>query len=136
MSEIVNAIGYSPTHRVLAKIVDIDLFCFLTPSPTRILEVANQLFLLGIDTDDRVPSSQEELFHPLNVPELTISIRMWRASKPFPIGFQRIAQILQQTPDRHVADMVLLAQGFAQMTQTAANPFRIAGRVASGFSLH
>jgi hypothetical protein len=91
MLEIIDAIGYGPSHCVLAKVVDIDFLCFSTPSPTRILKVANQFFLLGIDTDDRVPSSQEELFHPLNVPELTISIRMRRASKPFPIGFQRVA---------------------------------------------
>jgi hypothetical protein len=115
VSEIVNAIGYGPTHRVLAKVVDIDFLCFSTPSPTRVLEVANQFLFLGIYTDYRIPSGPEDLFHPLNVPELTISIRMWRAGRSFPVGFQRVAQILQQTPDCHVADMVL-AQGFAQMT--------------------
>ena len=51
---------------------------------------------------------QEELLHPFDVAELTVSVWMGRAGEPLPIGLQRVAQLLQQPTNRRAADGVSL----------------------------
>jgi len=52
--EIVNAIRDRPSQRILLEIMHVDPFGGLTPDPSRVPKVANQLLLLRIRTDVRL----------------------------------------------------------------------------------
>jgi hypothetical protein len=117
--------------------VDIHLVRLATPNPSRVLEVANQLSLLGIHADDWLSGSQKEPFDPLNVAELTISVWMRRPGVFFSTGFQGVTHLVQQPPDSSMTSLVpQLAQGLTQPSQTASYPFLSAHRVASRFIFH
>ena len=99
MSDVIDAIGHSPPQGMLKKIVDVDCLCLATPGTTRILEVANQFFLLGVDTDHRMPGSQEELLDLIDVAKLTMPIGMRRTNELFPVDLQGVVQLLEQPSD-------------------------------------
>ena len=56
--------------------MDIDLLRSLTPTTTLIGEVADQLLVLGVDTNDRMACVQELLSHTTNVAKLSVAVGM------------------------------------------------------------
>jgi hypothetical protein len=72
--EVIDARGHSPALSIVTEIVDVDDLCLATPSLTGILEVADQLLLLGIYADHRVSCGHEESFHSFDVSKLMIPI--------------------------------------------------------------
>ena len=98
----------------------IDCLGLARPGATGVLEVTNQFFLLSIYADNRMSSGHEKPFHPLDVAELTIPVRMWRTSEPFAVGLQGEALILQQSSDGHMPDWkTRFTQRLAQLAETA-----------------
>jgi hypothetical protein len=74
--------------------VVVDHFGCLAPTPSSILEIADQFFFLGIYADYWPAVAQKELFLRLNVLKLRFAIRVLRASQPLVIGFERIVSLL------------------------------------------
>jgi len=72
----------------------------LTPS---VLEVADQLLLLGGDRDGRLTCGLERLHLGVDVFELRVAIRMVRALTGLAVGLQAKAQAAQQPPDQLLA---------------------------------
>ena len=70
-------------------------FSGLTPTPSSVLEIANQLFFLGIYTDHGPAVAQKEQFLRINVLKLRVTIRMLRSSQPFGVGLERVVGFLQ-----------------------------------------
>lgn len=93
--EIIDAIGYGYSYRILAKIVGIDPFRLLSPDATTVEKEANQFLVLGINTDDRASCVKKELLDAFDVAELAVSIGMWRARQAFTIGDQAKLVLLQ-----------------------------------------
>ena len=72
----------------------IDRLCFLAPGLSGIFEVANQLFLLGIHTDNRPACGLKDVLLALQQLKLLLPIRMRGASLPlFHIHPQRVASL-------------------------------------------
>jgi hypothetical protein len=70
----------------------IDRVCFLTPGWPGVFEVANQLFLLGIDTDNRRACGLKNVLLALYQLKLRLAIRMCGAGLLlFHIYPQRVA---------------------------------------------
>ena len=88
MLQVVDPVGNGSTDRITREIIDIDHLGLASPGPTRVFEITNQFFFLGIDADDGMTGGPKQLLDPPNVPELTISIWMRRTAKCFTIGSQ------------------------------------------------
>jgi hypothetical protein len=111
---------------------------FLTPGSPGVFEVANQLFLLGIHTDDRPASGGKDLLLALDRLELKLSIRMGSAGLAlFRIHPQGVAELALQPPHRwRTGRMTCVLQAPAELTQAAAYPFLLAHRIACRIFLH
>src|SRR5919199_2866398 len=115
---------------------------FGLPLAPPILEVADELLLLGIDRDDRVTLGQEGGTGGSNVGELRISVGMVTAFAGLAIGLQAIASRLQELSDQLMTGaMTPLAQGGRQLAHALASPaqgaFRVtaSGRLDQGFQV-
>lgn len=70
---------------------------FLAPHSTRILEVADQLFLFAIHADDRQAAFKELLFLLGHIDELLVPL--WAmVRKALGIGMQGITELIQEPP--------------------------------------
>src|SRR2546425_4420170 len=76
------------------------------PLSSRVLEVADQLFLLGIDGDDRLPGALSTPHLLVDVPELRVAIRMIRPLARLAIGLQTVTRRGQELGDQLPADGV------------------------------
>ena len=96
---------------------------FRLPLAPTILEVADQLLLLGVDGDDRLLPGQCGADQLIDVAKLRIPIRMAVALSRLAIGLQTEALFLQQLADDCTADrMALRAQLGFEPTQALARP--------------
>jgi len=86
MLEIVDAIRNCTTHGILPEIVYIDRFWRLAPHATWVLEVANQLFLLGIHTQHGLSCMYMLVLLVKNVPKLLIPFGLLFARQLLDIG--------------------------------------------------
>jgi hypothetical protein len=132
----VKAIRCGPTRSVLKKIVTVHLFRFQTPGLSSVLEVADQLFFLGIHADYRPTGLQKPFLLSGDVAKLPIPIRMRRSGNSFPIGFERKFPFAKQTPHGHRINRVTLrTQQLAQAFQTEAHPLLLRHGIAAGVFL-
>ena len=124
MDDVIDAIGYGPTQRIAREIMDIDLLRSLTPTTTLIGEVADQLLVLGIDTNDRIACVQELLSHTTNVAKLSVAVGMNSASQALAVGNQAKAQLSQEPTDCGATDAVCpCAQPRCNGAQAQSHPF-------------
>jgi len=79
---IVDAIGYGFAARILLKVMSVDPFW----GATGVLEVTDQLFLLGIDADHGLASRHMLLALGSDVLKLGVAVRRLRASQFFALG--------------------------------------------------
>ncbi len=103
----------------------------------RVLEVADQLFLLGVDGDGRVACGQRRLCLCVDILELRITIRMLRPLEGLAVGLETEAQLLQQLRDAAGADLVAerLKLG-GQLVQALGGPAQRRHRIAPGRRVH
>jgi hypothetical protein len=125
---------YGPSYSILWKIMHIDLFGFLTPNTACILEVADQLLLLGVDTECRLAGGLMLSSLCQNVLELEISLWLFLSDKFFDIGPQSVVVCPEQSTDHRQADlMTLLTETALDISQTAVEPLvathRVTGRM-------
>jgi len=70
------------------KVIGVDRFGFLLPSSARVLEVADQFLLLGVDAQDRQAASLKAVPLACDVLELDLPVRMGRTSQTFDVAPQ------------------------------------------------
>jgi hypothetical protein len=68
--------------------MNVDFLGRSAPDAARVLEVPNQLFLLGIDADDGIASPQEGALLLLDVAELRIPVGVRRPREPLPVALE------------------------------------------------
>lgn len=76
------------TQGILREIVCIHFDRLLGPCSTRVLEIANKLFVLRIDADHRQAKPEKTPLLLLNIAELAVAIRMGWTRETFAIGLQ------------------------------------------------
>jgi len=81
-------------------------FTLRAPLPSRVLEVADELFLLGIHTDHRLPGNKRRLHSLVDVLELLVAVGMLGALPGLAVGLQAVAQLLQRLQNGAVGDLV------------------------------
>ena len=82
----------------------IDRYGDLSPSASGILEITNQLLLLGIHADNRSSGRQKQLPDTADEAKLLIAVRVaWRQA--LAIAEQAVFQALQQTTHRRGANL-------------------------------
>src|SRR5207244_11881077 len=65
------------------------------PQPTVVLEVAHQLFLLGVDADNRIAAAAELLPVRAEVAELLVAVGTAVGTTTFAVGVQGVVQLAQ-----------------------------------------
>jgi hypothetical protein len=119
------------------KIVGIDLLGFLTPNLPAVAEVADQLFLLGVDTDHGLVGVLVLGALRLNVDELLITIRMLLPGILLAVGAQAVAVRTQDTADDWFADlMTVVIQSLPNIAQATIEPLLAAHWVARRIYCH
>ena len=100
-SHIINPIRDGATLGITWEIMRVDHLWRLTPIPALVLEITNQFFLFGIDTDDWPLLGLKFLVLVANILKLCFSLRM--VLTPFflfEVGFGRIVQLFQDSSHR------------------------------------
>ena len=82
------------------------------PDSARILEVADQLLLLRVDTDDGQGSLRESPPLSLNALELAVAVWMWLGER-LEVGVEAIAQLVEEPANRAGADVDVPPHKFA-----------------------
>src|ERR1700747_1809408 len=93
---IINAIRYGAAGRVLPEIMGVDYITRQRPSGSGIGEIADQLFLLGIDADNGKVLVGKKLDPVLRVMELGITLRVGWPSETFDVDVQGIILVAEQ----------------------------------------
>src|SRR5208337_172810 len=81
--QVIDAVRNCFANSLRFKIVVVDCFGGLAPTPSSVLKVANQLFFLGIYADHGPAAAQKKLLLGMNVFKLRIPIRMLGSRQPF-----------------------------------------------------
>ncbi len=125
MSDVVNTVGNGFSLSQTWKVVHIHRPFRLTPGSTRVLEIANPLAFLGIDTDNRPAPTHIKLTPADDIAQLLVSPWGLLSGDTFVIDLQRIITFLQQTADGGRADGVtLFSQSRLNFTQRFVRPFQ------------
>ncbi len=113
MSGLVDAVGNALEFTLLGvdEVMGIHRFRSLTPLFPLILEVANRLFFLGINTDRRILVTLKQLLDSPNVAKLLLSWANLSALNTFAIRFEAIVLLFEQPTYRARTDR---SNGFAQ----------------------
>src|SRR5205085_1335627 len=86
--------------RQAGKVVYVDRPRLTLPGAADVAEVANQLFFLGIHTDDRPLAPQKRSADLGNVAQLLLTSRRLSPRQPFAVDAQRVPRLAQQAADR------------------------------------
>ena len=74
------------------------------PFASGVLEVADELLLLGVDRDRRL-TRRERFFHPIvDVVELRIAVGVVRSLARLAVGLQTVIELVQEFADERAAD--------------------------------
>lgn len=105
---IVDSIRCRPAFRIAWEVVIVDLFRFLTPSLARVFELADEFLFLRIHADSWVATLAEILALFVEVPKLSITLRMLLARvQYFAVAPQTVLLVSQQTADRRRTSAVV-----------------------------
>ncbi len=116
MSRLIDAVGNTLEFILLglSEVMFIDILRRLAPLLPPILEVANELFFLGIHTDDRILMTLKQAFDAANVAKLLVSLGNLGTGNTFAIGFEAIVVLFEQATDCPGADGIdCFGEGFA-----------------------
>jgi hypothetical protein len=102
-----------------------------------ILEIANQLLLLGVDRDRRLARRQRLCHLGIEVTELRVAVGMARPFEGLAIGLQAVTHSAQQIGHDVMADaMAEVAEPGRQVAQALGGPQQRRHRVAAGRRLN
>lgn len=133
MADVIDPIGDGFALGRVQKVIDIHVTPLLSPLHSRLLKVADQLTLFGINTDDGPTAAQISLSPAHDVAKLLIPMRRLLASEPFVIDPQRIISGLQQATNRWQTDQIFRRQGFLDFAQRFVGPFQTRDGVTRRF---
>ena len=124
--EVVNAIRHRATQRILRKVMHIhDLRC-LAPDLPHVLEIADQLFLLGVHTDHRLTSCLMRRALGMDLRKLLVALGMLLFRRLFAVGAQTVALVPEQAANHGLTDsMTALLQLLANVAEAAIEPFSL-----------
>lgn len=97
-SQVVNSVRGGYAFCVRAEVVIHHRGRLETPNQAGVLEVADQLLLLGVHTDDRQALSDKAASLLINALELKVTIRM-RFGEGLDVGVKAIAELMEKTAD-------------------------------------
>src|SRR6266568_599448 len=124
--EVIHAVRNRLADRVGREVVDVDQFglALRIPLAPRVLEVADQFLLLGVDGDDRHTALDAVLGLGVDVLELRVAIRVLGAFDGLVRRLQAVAVVAKEPGDRPVADLdvVLREQFLGQHHRALARP--------------
>lgn len=123
--DIVNPVGSDLAQLRDLEVVHADHLRVLprTQLATGILEVANQLLLLGIHRDRRLAGGDRRLHRRIDVRELLIAVRMLAPLARLTVGLTAVLQIPRQVRYHPLTGLeALRGQRLDQVTQAAADP--------------
>src|SRR6185436_17396082 len=120
--EIINPVWNGLAQGFISKIMHPDAggLPVATPFASGVLEVAHQLFLLGIHRDGRQPARLKGRDRRRDILELCVTIRMLATLTGLTVGLQAVAQLMQQVCDFLPFDVKAL---FLQLCRQAAHAF-------------
>src|SRR5271157_5813478 len=131
-SLVVNSKRDGPADGIAGEVVVQDVSGIFPPASARVLEVANQLLLLGVHAEDGQIPAQVPPASPFDEPELPITLRLVCACQPFTVGSQRVVIQPQQTGDGCVAyPEPTSAQLLGQLLGRLVSPPQPGDRIAS-----
>jgi len=117
--------------------VGIHLLGCLTPNLPAIAEVANQFFLLGVDTDHGLVGILVLGSLRLHVDKLLIALRMLLSGVLLAVGAQTVAVRTQDTTDHWFADLMpVTIQSLPNIAQATVEPLLVAHWVAGRIDCH
>ena len=101
------------------------------PFASGVLEIADELPLLGVDRDRRL-ACRKRSFHPIvDVVELRVTIGIVRPLAGLAVGLQAVIELVQKLADKRAADpMTHVAQALAELAQALASPQQRRLRIA------
>jgi hypothetical protein len=106
------------------------------PLPPAVAVLPHKLFLLGIDRDHGLTLPLKRLGSPIDVLELGIPVRVALALDRLVIGLEAVAQIVEQSVDRPLADDVPSGlEPLGQLVRTLARPPQRRDRVATSHGI-
>src|SRR5450759_889521 len=134
---VVDAEGNPDAHGVGAEIMILDLGGGQLPFDTGVLEVANQLSLLGVHAQHRIAA----LFKPVpltgEIAELTVAVATGTGGNPLAVGAEGILHLPEKAshgiPTDHDPQTLQLP---SDVLGGLTGPFQSADRIAGGFPLH
>ena len=130
-SDIVNAKRDRATVRPTRKVVIEHIVVVAAPGTSGVLEIANQLLFLCIDTDDGPTPALKTASPTPQETKLPVAFRIVGSRQTFSVGSQRIILLLQQAGDGRAADGdAAPAQLRGQFTRRLVRPAQAAHRVA------
>src|SRR4051794_17516026 len=101
---IIDPVWHGSTNGILRKIMRIDHLSLLTPDLASVLEVPNQLFLLGVDADHRLVGRLMHRSLSQDLLKLLVSLRMLLTRRLFDVGAQAVALLTEQAANNWLAD--------------------------------
>ena len=137
--QVVEAVGHRAAEFGLQEVVYPHLLrvALRPPFAARVLEVADQLLLLGVDRDHRLLLPQRRRHAGIDVSELRIPVRMLAAFARLAVGLQAELLLRQQLAHHRAADrMATLRQLRRQPPQALAGPAQGRHRVAPRLGFH
>ena len=137
--DVVDAIGYGLAEFGIGEVVHLHRLgaAFRAQLAPAVLEVADVLFLLGVDRDHRLTGCLERLHLGVDVLELGVAVRVVGALARLGIGLQAEVQALQQATDQLLTGgETTLGQRRRQMPLAPAHPQQGRLRIAADRRLH
>lgn len=131
--KVENAIRIGPRYVWSRKVVTFHHLRLFGRKPllANVVVVANQLFLLGVDRNDRKALRQVSLHGPVDVPKLSIPIGMVVSFLRLAIALKTVLQIVKKLRHFGMADMVPLPVQFLRdRPRTLADPSQRRFRIA------
>ena len=137
-SHVVHPVRVGFTQLLVDEVMDLHLFGLALgmPLPTVVLVGPDQLFLLGVHTDHRVPGRQVSGRLLVEVGELGVAIDMLPTLGGLGIGLQTVAPLTQQSTRHHGGDLVAsLPQRPGQDPDRLRRPPQRRHRIAPGLRI-
>lgn len=129
--DVVDSVRYRSTSSISTKVMGIDCRGLRTPHPSRVLEQADQLLLLGVNTDDWPTHGFKRAPLFLQVTKLCIPVRVLARFQTFAIAFRANVLLVEQLTERFATEWIpLIRQRLLEAGQAPPDPTRTTGRVS------
>lgn len=122
--DIVNAIGHDTPLSVAGEVMGVDGYCLSAPVGARIVETADEFFLLGVHTDARPARLLKSDSLVVDVVELLVSVRVWVGVQSFDVALGSDLLLIQEASDGFTTqgNIFLVSEPLLYLAQTLTDP--------------